>query len=810
MNSPSTLVKVLLGIIASLVVIAIAAFFICHHLVTKSFPVTTGTVRIRSLHSPVEIYRDQFGIPHISARDEHDLMIAAGYVQAQDRLWQMDLMRRAGEGRLAEVLGDSALPLDRLFRTIGFRDIAARMAENLHPSSRIILENFAEGVNEFIATHAGQYPAEFDMLNYAPEPWKVEHSLLLARLLGWELNISWWTDLTYGEIAAKVPLDKLHEIIPDYSDTLPVTVPGFQINRSLAGIDDFLRAGELYCTLFGSGGLSGGSNGWVVGAAKSLSGKPLLANDPHLAMPAPSRWYEMHLSAPGWNVSGATLPGVPLVIIGHNEHVAWGLTAAMVDDADFYVEKTDSLHPDMYYSANGLRSFSQREEKIRIGTTDSVLFPVRSTIHGPVINGVHPTLSSAGHTTLDSSVISMRWTGFDVSDEIHAFRGMNMAHDKGEFAEAVRDIAVPAQSVVYADDQGTIAYWTAGRVPIRGKQNALLPLPGWTGDAEWQGYIPFDQLPHVVNPPEGFIACANQKLADRSYPYYISSLWEPPSRIERIREILSAPVKFTADDFRQFQQDVFSDYARTLTRDLLHVYDSVKVSDRAIATALSYLRNWDFRFTSSDIATTVFHAFFVHLLKNTFEDEMGSPTFEHFVFFNAIPYRVVSQLAASDSSLWWDDIRTPERETKGDIFRKSLSDAVNELGHDLGADMKTWRWGTVHTVTFNHPFGRRKPLDRIFNIGPYPVGGGATSIDKTEFGITSPYAVTVGPSLRFIADLSRPLSAWIVNTSGESGQPFHTHYDDQTPLWLNGGYVQLTMDWNEISASNWDHLTLQP
>ncbi len=802
--------KVLVGLVVSLLVIAIAAFLVLHHLVTKSYPVTSGTLHVRSLHSPVEIYRDQFGLPHISARDEHDLMIAAGYVQAQDRLWQMDLMRRAGEGRLAEVLGDSALPLDRLFRTLDLRDLAIRMKENLHTSSRIILENYAQGVNEFIATHAGQYPAEFDMLNYTPEPWKIEHSLLLARLLAWELNLSWWTDLTYGEIATKVPLEKFHEIIPEYADTLPVTVPGFEIKRSLGGISEVFRAGELYCRLFGLEGLSGGSNGWVVDSTKSLSGKPLLANDPHLGMPAPSRWYEMHLSAPGWNVSGATLPGVPLVLIGHNDHLAWGLTAAMIDDADFYIEKVDSLHPGMYYSPAGLRRFSEREEKIMIGKRDSVILTVRSTVHGPVLNGIHPMLSSKDQTALDSSVISMRWTGFDVSDEIHGFRGMNKAANSSEFAAAVREITVPAQSVVYADEGGTIAYWTAGRVPIRGKQNALLPLPGWTGDAEWQGYVPFEQLPHVMNPPEGFIACANQKLADRSYPYYLSSLWEPSSRIERLREILSAPVKFTAEDFKQFQQDVMSEYARAITHDILRAFDSVKVSDKAMATALSYLKNWDFRFTSSDIATTVFHVFFVHLVRNTFEDEMGPQTFEHFVFFNAIPYRVVRQLAASDSSSWWDDVRTPQRETKIDMFRKSLEDAVSELEKSMGPDMKTWRWGTLHTVTFNHPFGVRKPLDKIFNIGPFPTGGGGTSVDKTEFRMTSPYAVTVGPSLRFIVDFSRPLDAWIVNTSGESGQPFHSHYADQTPLWLNGGYVPLTMDWNEINSSNWDHLTLQP
>jgi len=806
----SKLAKVSIGIGCTLLIVAVAGFFFLHHLVTKSFSLTGGSITIAGLHGDVDVYRDPYGVPHIDAQDEHDLMMAVGYVHAQDRLWQMDLMRRAGEGRLAEVMGDSAVALDRLFRTIDLRGVAEKIKEHLHPESRRILEDYAAGVNAFIATQRGSLPIEFDMLNYAPEPWRIEHSILMARLMAWELNLAWWTDLTYGEIAAKVPIEKLQEIFPTFPDSVPVTVPSSVMKRALVEAEGMLDAGEKYRNFFGLGPLSAGSNGWVVDSSKSISGKPILANDPHLGMPAPSRWYEMHVTTPGWNAAGVSIPGVPLLVIGRNTHLAWGLTNAMIDDADFYIEKPDSAKPGYYVFKNSSLPFEEREETIYIGSRDSIIMTVRSTRHGPIINDVHPGTKEFHRESKHDPLIAMQWTGFEVSDEIDAFYRMNRAVNHSEFESALREYTVPGQSVVYADQEGNIAYWTAGRIPIRGKQNAMLPLPGWTGDAEWQGFVPFDELPKLFNPPDGIIACANQKIADRSFPYYISTLWEPPSRIQRIRQLLTSADKFSAGDFKQFQQDVYSTYARDVTGEILHSYDGAQQTDQPVSTAIEYLRNWDFRFTESDIATTIFNGFFVRFLHNTFEDEMGPDVFSRFVFFGAIPYRVSSQLLAADSSLWFDDGRTPVRETKNDIIKKSLSEAVTELQATLGTNTKTWQWGALHTVTFNHPFGKRKPLDRVFNIGPFAIGGGGTSINKSEFRFMTPYAVAVGPSMRQVVDLADSLSSSLIITSGQSGQPLHKHYDDQTPLWLNGGYLNVTLDWSEIRKAKWDHLVLKP
>jgi penicillin amidase len=338
----------------------------------------------------------------------------------------------------------------------------------------------------------------------------------------------------------------------------------------------------------------------------------------------------------------------------------------------------------------------------------------------------------------------------------------------------------------------------------------MIPAPGWSSEAVWKGYVPFDELPRVHNPRSGIIASANQKLGDRSFPYYISTLWEPPSRIRRIQQLLASTERFSAGDFQQFQQDVYSPYARDMVARLLAVEDSATAATDGVADAVAYLRNWDYRFTASDIATTIFNAFYVRLLRNIYEDELGEQAFDDFVFFGAIPNRVTDQLLSSDSSSWFDNVRTPQVETRSDILRLSLRNATDDLHASLGPEMKRWQWGSIHTVTFQHPLGAVRALSRIFNIGPFPMQGGGTTLNKSEFRVAHPFAVSVGASMREVIDLADPTAANFVITSGQVGQPFHRHYDDQTPLWLNGRYHRTTIDWGAITKAPWDHLILSP
>lgn len=807
MNRPSVVV---LGITGTLIVVVVAAFLFFRHLVVKSFPDTTGSLNAPGLAAPVDVYRDGFGVPHIIAGSNDDLMYATGYVHAQDRLWQMDLFRRAGEGRLSELFGEKTLPMDRMFRTVGIARIAASLEDGLPPATRRALESYAAGVNAFIASNKGRYPVEFDMLGYDPEPWTVRHSLIVTRLLAWELALGWWTDLTYAGIAERVPDAMLKEIIPGYPDSVRVAVPYGGRRAALGDVSIMIEGTLAWRGMFGGGEAGGGSNAWAVNGNRTDNSKPLLANDPHLSVPQPSRWYLAHLSAGGNDVSGVTVPGVPAVVIGHNRSVAWGLTNAMLDDVDFYVEKDDTTRPGNYIFAGKSVPYSRRTETIRVRGADSVELVVLTTVHGPVVNGVHPVTANDS-TWHAPAPLTMRWTGAAVSDEIGAFLELDRARDAAEFEKGLSRIRVPGQAVVYADTSGRIAYWTAGAVPVRPKgYNPMLPAPGWTGAAEWEGTVDFRDLPRLADPPDGIIASANQKITDDAYPHYLSTLWEPPSRIQRIREMLVNASGATADDFKRMQQDVVSPHARELTGLLMRVATSGPRADTSENAALDYLRNWDFRFATGDVATTIFNQFYVFLLRNIYLDEMGPGLFRQFQEFGAVPNRATARLLASDSSLWFDDRSTERRESRDDILRKSLAEALDTLRASMGPVMKEWRWGRVHSVTFRHPFGTREPLGQVFDVGPFEAPGGGTTVCKTEYRTSDPFGVRVGPSMRQVIDLGKPLEGFYVITGGQSGQAFNQHYADQAPLWLNAGYIRITMDREEIVTAPWDRLILEP
>jgi penicillin amidase len=801
---------IVLGIAGTLIVALVAAFLFFRHLVVKSFPLTSGSADAPGLSAPVDVYRDAFGVPHIIAGSHDDLMFAAGYVHAQDRLWQMDLMRRAGQGRLSELFGAKTLTTDRMFRTVGLERIASSIESQLSPESRDALDAYAAGVNAFIESHHGRYPAEFDMLGYDPEPWTVRHSLIISRLIAWELALAWWTDLTYGAIAERVSKEMLVEIIPGYPDSVRPTVPSGGRRAALGDVSTLIDGALAWRGMFGAGEAGGGSNAWAVNGNRTDNSKPLLANDPHLAVPQPSRWYLMHLSTGVNDVSGVTIPGLPVVVIGHNGALAWGFTNAMLDDADFYLEKPDTAKPGHYLHAGKSLPYVRRTEMISVRDADSVEVTVLSTIHGPVVNDAHPATAKDSAWAAPGP-LAMRWTGAEVSDEILGFLTINRARDAAEFESGLARLTVPGQAVVYADTSGRIAYWTSGRVPIRARgHHPMLPADGWTGNSEWAGFVDFRELPRLADPPDGIIACANQKIADDAYPHYLSTLWEPPSRIQRIREMLAGAAGATADDFKRMQMDVVSPHARELTGLLMRVAASGPRPDTASNAALDYLRNWDFRFATNDVATTIFNEFYVRLLRNTYLDEMGPELFRRFLEFGAVPNRATAQLLASGSSPWFDDAATPERESRNDILLKSFTESLDTLRASMGPVMKEWRWGRAHTVTFRHPFGAREPLDQVFDVGPFEVAGGGTTVCKTEYRASDPFGVKVGPSMRQVIDLAKPLEGFYVLTGGQSGQAFNEHYADQTPLWLNGGYIRVTMDRGEIAASPWDRLTLEP
>ncbi len=799
--------KILLGLLGVAVLSGIAAFFFLRHQVIKSFPQTSGSTSVTGLDEAVRVYRDEFGVPLVEAVNEHDLMFALGYVHAQDRLWQMDMARRVGAGRLSEVFGAETLPFDRMFRILGLWSVCKKIEEAMSNDSRNRLAWYADGVNAFIATHKGEYPVEFDMLNYEPEPWQPAHSILIGRLMAWELNLSWWSDLTLGAIAEKVGLEKAVDVFPSFPRGVQPIVPDAAWHSYATLAPEFLDVVQASRALFGYGGTLGGSNAWVVAPQKSASGEVILANDTHLQLQSPSKFYEVQLRAPGYDVGGMSIPGIPAIVVGQNKKIVWGLTNVMADDADFYIEQIDTTGVEKYYYNKEWLPVIIREEEIKVKNDTTMTLRIRSTHHGPIVTDIQTRLRKAELPF----VASMRWTGFEISDQFSAFNKINRAGNWEEFTAGVKEFSGPGQNFVYGDVNGNIGYWCGVWLPVRGKQNTTMPLSGWEPSHEWKGYVPFDRLPHLYNPPEGYIATANNKIVDDNYPYHISDLWEPPSRIQRLREVLNRDELFSVGDFERLQNDKVSIHAREVMNDVLPILADSAFAVENKQLLLDYFHNWTFTFNKEDVATSIYQQFFTRLLENIYKDEMGDGLFHDFVVLVNIPVRVTQRLLEEETSTWFDDVSTTNTvETRDDIVRKSMKEAAEALRGRMGAEMKNWRWGELHTVTLQHPFGLRKPLDKIFNIGPFPYGGGATSLVSGEYSFNDPFAVTVGASLRQVTDMARPFESRRILPTGQSGQVLQKHYDDQSHFWLNGAYHTTTSVIDQSGAAKWECLQLEP
>jgi penicillin amidase len=796
--------RIVVGLAGIAALLLITGFLFVRYQIRKSFPDVSGTVVVAGLRGPVDIARDEFGVPHIRSANEHDLMFAQGFVHAQDRLWQMDLTRRAGEGRLSELFGAATVPFDRMFRIVGIRRIAEEIEKSITPESHNRLVWYADGVNAFIETHKGAFPIEFDMLAYEPDRWTPVHTIILGRMMAWQLNLSWWTDLTMGEIAERVGLEKALDVFPTYPASVPPTVPEGEWRRTLALGSQYLKTAQAYLAFTGSSLLIGGSNAWVVSPSRSTSRGAILANDTHLHLDLPSRWYEVHLQAPGYNVRGMSIPGAPGVVVGRNDRIAWGVTNLMADDADFYVEQIDSTDTTRYLYGGRWVPMTCLQEEIAVRNDSAQPVTIRCTGHGPIITDISTPLQHGRYPY----VASMRWTGSEIDDQFDAFNRIDLAGNWKEFTEGVREFAVPGQNFVYGDVDGNIGYWCGVKLPIRSRHQGLLPLPGWDPSSEWKGYVPFDQLPHLFNPAEGYIASANNKVVDDTYPYHISDLWEPPSRFVRLSEKLSKKDDvFSVEDFERLQNDEYSVHAREIVPYILAAFKDSTDGLPEGPLVLEYLRNWHFVYAKEDIATAIYQMFFVKLLENIYLDEMGPDLFHDFLLLTNVPIRVTTRLLEEGTSPWFDDVTTPGIETRDDIVRKSLRQAVLALIDHFGSDTKTWRWGALHTVSLVHPFGMRKPFDVVFNLGPYQIGGGTTSLMSGEYDFNAPFTVTVGASFRMICDLANPSEMRTVLPSGQSGQVFHRHYSDQTNLWLNGGYRIARTD---EGSAHWDHLRLEP
>jgi len=787
-----------------LISICVVLLFLLHDLLTDSLPRTDGEIRVPVLQKTADVYRDRFGVPHIFAANDIDLFKAAGYVTAQDRLWQLDFTRRIALGRLSEILGETTLEQDKFLRLIGFGRIAEEIWPQLSPESRAVYQAYADGINAFMTTHRAKLPVEFSLLGYEPDLWRPQDSIAFARVMAWNLSFSWHIDIVLGRLVEKLGVRKAREVFPDFPKTGPFIIPA-GVRPNWSSTASFLRAGQSVQALLGSNGVRLGSNAWVVSGEKTPCGKPMLANDPHLQLMAPSVWYQMHLAGENLNVTGVALPGIPGIVIGHNDKIAWGLTNGMVDDADFYVEKTAPDSSKRYWDGKAWQEFTMLEEEIQVKNQEPVMFPIRFTQNGPVISEQHPAADGS------QGVISMRWTGQAVSDEMSAYLQLMRAGTWDDFVASLQDFKVPAQNFVFAGSDGDIGYYLAGAIPLR-RRNGMLPQKGWSKAGRWNGFIPFEKLPHVKNPPLGYIFTANNKIVSDRYPYYISDLWEPPSRAARIQERLQAQTVFTVDDFISMQSDVESVLARSLLPVILHSVETRldSTTDGDLAMLYRLIKDWDGVEAADRIEPSIFHALFVSLTKNTLQDEMGEALYESYIKTGNVPFRVMPALLARPESSWFDDVNSSQVESMDDIIARSLIDAGKMLRQTAGDRISDWRWGEVHQLKMMHPLGRHEALDFILNIGPFPRPGSTATLDNSEYRFAEPFASVVGPSMRQIVDLCDLQHSLSIITTGESGQRLSEHYKDQTLLWLNHEYHTLVLDKSEVVRSAAHHLKLLP
>jgi penicillin amidase len=797
------LLKALATVIIVLLVVLLLVASGGYVFVRRSFPKTDGTIQIAGLKSRVEVYRDQHGIPHLYADNLEDLFFTQGYVHAQDRLWQMEFNRRIGNGTLSEVLGETTLSTDRFLRTMGLRRAAEADWAALEAETRLALESYAAGVNAFIESHEDRLPLEFTILGFKPAPWTPLDSLVWGKVMAWDLGSNWETELLWAKLVDKLGKEKVQELLPPYPDQAPFIVPPEV--KSYAGLgagilDEYARAKAF----LDWGGEGVGSNNWVVDGAKTTTGMPLLANDPHLGLGLPSIWYEMGLHGGGFDVVGASFPGAPCIIIGHNQHIAWGVTNVGPDVQDLYIEKINPTNPHQYQVQGQWEDMEVVQEEIKVkGRDEPVLLEVRLTCHGPIINDVAESLEDS------PEALAFRWTALEGGQLFQSVYMLNQARNWEEFRAALRYWGVPAQNFVYADVEGNIGYQMPGNIPIRANGQGLVPVPGWTEEYEWTGYIPFDELPSAYNPATRFIVTANNKVVPDDYPYFISYEWSAPYRAQRVVHLLTAKDKLSVQDFGQIQADTYSIPGEKLVPYLLASEPQGTLEEQA----MEHLRAWDFRAEADSPGAAIFQVFYLKLVENTLADELGEEMFEDYLDRGEFHRMALERLMEQPASPWFDDVSTPEVERRDEIVQRSFKGAIAYLSDRFGDTPSRWTWGRLHTMTFVHnPLGQSGigPLEKLFNRGPIPARGSGYTVDAASFDDTEPFAMNFGVSYRQIIDLGDWGNSLFIHTTGQSGYPLHRHYADMMAPWQAVEYHPMHFDKASIEADKEGVLVLTP
>ncbi|NBO70717.1 penicillin acylase family protein [bacterium] len=806
---PITITLVICGV--GLIIFSLA-------LVTKT-SIDKGEIHSSELvKDSISIYRNKFSIPHIIAKNEHDAFIAMGYVHAQDRLWQMDIARRAGRGRLAEIFGDKALASDKFMRAMNLVDIANRLYSHSSKTTKQILDAYSAGINLFLTSNPDKLPFEFGALSYSPDPWTPADCFIIMRLMAIEMNMSMWTDLAFGKIADKIGIASAMSLLPQqtpgtiyqYESNIEETVENTEPLAAtyLHGFSN-IATNTLYegRTYLGFSGDGIGSNAWVMRTSpKGKSTSVILANDPHLRLSLPARWYQAHISCPGFNALGATIPGLPLIVSGRNDNSTWGITNMMNDDFDYFIEKVDRTNTNYYFDEDGNRKkFFYKRDTIIIKGGEPIIYDIRFTKRSAVISDAPPTGMVKNATFIkskfDDYCLTYSWTGMNMSDEILGVYKVMKSKTWADCKKGFDLWCAPALNFVYGNAEGTIASATIGMMPKRGeKNNPNLPSPGWKKGYAWTGIYTTSILPsHSYAPNDNsrrYIVTANNPLQARPSIYH-SALWESSSRADRLHQALKEFDEYDVRDAQFLQMDVYSAYAKQIKDSILPVLLAKrKYLEPQAKKAVDKLKNWKCFITNQDVEPTIYTLFLEEYHRSIFEDQLTKPFLALYNIITNVPTRILLHTLYDDESKWanWmDDVRTKNKiEHRSEIIFRAFVRAMKR-GDSIfsNGDIRTWKYGQLHSLTLEHLFSANSLLSPIVTHGPFPHGGNNTTLNNGSWSFNEPFKQTLGASVRIISDM-RDTSVYCVLPGGVSGEPLSSHYSDQVQLWLNGGYITLS------------------
>lgn len=812
-------------------------------LVTRnSFPKTDGDVEVVGIESEARVVRDEHGVPHIHAETEHDLFFAQGYVHAQDRFWQMDFWRHIGQARLSEMFGASQVETDAFLRTLGFNDIGLAELEAMGDTERATLESYAAGVNAYLAERSGSGLSLEHFLvgllyGYEPEPWEPIHTIAWARMMGWELRANIDEEITRVITANDIGVERTEELYPPMADdktpiirdapaavayeptVLEVIAPSLEdVARGFGRVDELL-----------GGSFEGiGSNNWVVSGELTDTGLPYLADDPHLGIQMPSIWYQnaIHCDACDLHVTGFSFAGVPGVVLGHNQHIAWGVTNFPADSMDLVVERVDPDDPTRYEARGEFVPFETKTEVIEVAGGDPVEIEVRRSRHGPVISDTMGAMSAVGPDIPglngrpdDEYVVSLQWTTLEPSTLVEAMLGINRASNWEEFRTALAKWDIAQQNFVYADVDGNIGYSATGTIPVRAVGDGRWPVPGWDDSSVWVDFVPPDELPHLFNPPDGLIASANQRPLPLGVGPWIGTDFAHGYRGQRIYDLLDAlEPPITRDDLAAIQLD-----ARNVSaEELIPYFLAVDSEDERVAEVQRLFEEWSslpeeaaYQQGVESPHAALYNLVWRDLVIRTIEDETVprtdftaddySATSRHFTFFR--------NLVEEPDDVWWDDLTTTDVEDRDAILEASMVAGWEDTVDQLGDDPQDWAWGDLHVADFrNQSLGESgiAPVEAIFNRGGIRTGGGQSVVNASGWDVHAGPAVDWLPSFRMVLDLSDWDASIGIHTTGQSGHAFHRHYFDMAQPWADGMFNPMWWTPGAVDAAAVDTLVLVP